>query len=492
MTGEDPRQLLQRERPGRGRGLGPSTLALFTSRSSRPCSVDRRGRAPAGAPRPRRRRRRPSRGGGGKRLHRRVAAAPPSRASTTSRHPRQLSSSASARPSPLDAPVMTATRSRIAPPPDRLPGTVGVEVNFKSRARRRIAVAGDLLTIGTVRRAAPGSPRRRCATTTGRGIVPSVRSPGGQRRYPRSALRRIAFIRAAQNVGLSLDEIREALGTLPDGRPPTRRRLGAAVGVVAVAARRADRGARRRCAAGSTSCIGCGCLSLGACALMNPDDSAARSGPGARFLPAPLRRPHGARRSARSRRRTPRADRGAVGPADHQPLGGADVRDAAHALAGRVVDADARADVARHVDRQGRHVPALASSSATWAGSWKPSSLTEQDHPGRGQRADERLERVPRRRGAVEGAAGRAAVDPLARHAVGLGAVAADDGLPHVVVREVGVLVVGRVEVGRVDAVEGARPARGRPARVTSPGGPGDRLGRRAAPAAAGCAAPGA
>ena len=146
----------------------------------------------------------------------------------------------------------------------------------------------DLLTIGAV------SARAGIAASALRfydreGLVPSVRSPGGQRRYPRSALRRIAFIRAAQNVGLSLDEIREALGTLPEGRPPTAddwARLSASWRSRLDEQIEALEALRDRL----TSCIGCGCLSLGACGLMNPDDTAGRSGPGARYLPAPLRR----------------------------------------------------------------------------------------------------------------------------------------------------------------------------------------------------------
>jgi MerR family redox-sensitive transcriptional activator SoxR len=150
----------------------------------------------------------------------------------------------------------------------------------------------DLLTIGVVSRRA-GIAASALRFYDREGLVPSVRSPGGQRRYPRNALRRIAFIRAAQNVGLSLDEIREALATLPEGRPPTADdwgRLSAAWRSrldEQIAALQALRGRL-------SSCIGCGCLSLGACALMNPGDSAGRGGPGARYLPAPLRRPHGA------------------------------------------------------------------------------------------------------------------------------------------------------------------------------------------------------
>ncbi len=160
---------------------------------------------------------------------------------------------------------------------------------------------GDLLTIGAVSRRA-GIAASALRYYDREGLVPSVRSPGGQRRYPRNALRRIAFIRAAQNVGLSLEEIREALATLPEGRPPTAEdwaRLSAAWRSRLDAQIEALEALRGRLA----SCIGCGCLSLGACALMNPDDSAGRGGPGARYLPAPLRAPHGVAAAAEARRR---------------------------------------------------------------------------------------------------------------------------------------------------------------------------------------------
>jgi len=96
-------------------------------------------------------------------------------------------------------------------------------------------------------------------------------------------LRRIAFIRAAQTVGLTLDEIRDALGTLPEGRTPTkadwarlsrawRPRLDAQIASL------------ERLRDELTSCIGCGCLSLQACALYNPEDLAASLGGGARYL----------------------------------------------------------------------------------------------------------------------------------------------------------------------------------------------------------------
>jgi MerR family redox-sensitive transcriptional activator SoxR len=121
------------------------------------------------------------------------------------------------------------------------------------------------------------------------GLISATRTSGGARRYPRSVLRRLAVIRAARNVGLSLLEIRSALDSLPPGRPPT-----------ATDWARLSRGWRDRLdeqiAAlsqlrdGLTSCIGCGCLSLGRCALSNPGDLAAAEGTGARWLPSALRR----------------------------------------------------------------------------------------------------------------------------------------------------------------------------------------------------------
>jgi MerR family redox-sensitive transcriptional activator SoxR len=121
------------------------------------------------------------------------------------------------------------------------------------------------------------------------GLIAATRTPGGARRYPRSVLRRLAFVRAAQNVGLSLTEIRDALATLPEGRPPTARdwaRLSSAW------RDRLDEqiAALERLRDGLTSCIGCGCLSLTRCKLSNPGDVAAEEGSGARWLPPALRR----------------------------------------------------------------------------------------------------------------------------------------------------------------------------------------------------------
>jgi MerR family redox-sensitive transcriptional activator SoxR len=115
------------------------------------------------------------------------------------------------------------------------------------------------------------------------GLLESERTAGGRRSYPRSALRRVAFIRAAQQVGLSLGQIRGALEQLPRGRTPTAadwNRLSTSwlplldQRIAALTALR-DR---------LDHCIGCGCLSLRSCALSNPDDDAGRSGAGARYL----------------------------------------------------------------------------------------------------------------------------------------------------------------------------------------------------------------
>jgi MerR family redox-sensitive transcriptional activator SoxR len=111
------------------------------------------------------------------------------------------------------------------------------------------------------------------------GLIRSVRTTGNQRRYERATIRRVSFIRAAQRVGLSLDEISAALSTLPDGRTPTATdwaRLSRAW------RSRLDEQIRRieKLRDQLDSCIGCGCLSLRTCALNNPSDVLAEHGPG--------------------------------------------------------------------------------------------------------------------------------------------------------------------------------------------------------------------
>jgi MerR family redox-sensitive transcriptional activator SoxR len=121
------------------------------------------------------------------------------------------------------------------------------------------------------------------------GLVSSSRTSGNQRRYSRAVLRRIALIRAGRTAGIPLERIRAALDTLPEARTPTRRdweRLSRSWRTdleqqIATLQAISDR---------LTTCIGCGCLSLDACALLNPDDEARTLGAGARYLRRESRR----------------------------------------------------------------------------------------------------------------------------------------------------------------------------------------------------------
>ena len=115
------------------------------------------------------------------------------------------------------------------------------------------------------------------------GLISSTRTAGGQRRYHRDTLRRVSFMRIAQQVGLRLADIRTALASLPDNRTPTRRdweRLSRSWRPVL------DERIRllERLRDDLDGCIGCGCLSLSTCPLYNPDDVLAERGPGARIL----------------------------------------------------------------------------------------------------------------------------------------------------------------------------------------------------------------
>jgi MerR family redox-sensitive transcriptional activator SoxR len=115
------------------------------------------------------------------------------------------------------------------------------------------------------------------------GLLHAERTAGNQRRYPRVELRRVAFIRAAQQVGLSLDEIRTALASLPAERTPTKadwERLSRSWRARLDEQIDALQGLRDRL----SSCIGCGCLSLKTCALSNPGDVMAARGAGAQLL----------------------------------------------------------------------------------------------------------------------------------------------------------------------------------------------------------------
>jgi MerR family redox-sensitive transcriptional activator SoxR len=116
-----------------------------------------------------------------------------------------------------------------------------------------------------------------------RGLISAERTAGNQRRYPRYTLRRIAFIRAGRQLGLSLREIKAALDTLPEGRAPTRAQWAQAARAwqVRIDERIAE---LQRMSDTLGSCIGCGCLSLRTCSLYNPSDRARTLGSGARWL----------------------------------------------------------------------------------------------------------------------------------------------------------------------------------------------------------------
>lgn len=115
------------------------------------------------------------------------------------------------------------------------------------------------------------------------GLIASRRTSGNQRRYSRDTLRRVAFIRASQRVGIPLRTIKDALGQLPDNRTPTRNdwsRLSKSW--------RSDLDQRIRRLEDLRDqldgCIGCGCLSMDKCRLYNPDDIRGNEGSGARKL----------------------------------------------------------------------------------------------------------------------------------------------------------------------------------------------------------------
>jgi len=139
----------------------------------------------------------------------------------------------------------------------------------------------NLLAIGDVaRRSGVASSALRFYEQ--RGLISSERAGSGHRRYPRPVLRRIAFIVFAQRIGQTLEEIGAELAKLPPHQAPTRRDWSQ------LSAKWTSRIDERideleRLKLGLTECIGCGCLSLDRCKLANPDDRAARFGPGPRY-----------------------------------------------------------------------------------------------------------------------------------------------------------------------------------------------------------------
>jgi MerR family redox-sensitive transcriptional activator SoxR len=144
----------------------------------------------------------------------------------------------------------------------------------------------DLLTIGEV------SARSGLASSALRyyeslGLITSTRTSGDRRRYQRAVLRRVAVIRAAQQVGLSLDQVRTAFAAFPRDVAPGKRewaRMSAAWRPLLDQRIAELQQVRDKL----TSCIGCGCLSMTACRLYNPQDTLAATGSGSRrLLPEP-------------------------------------------------------------------------------------------------------------------------------------------------------------------------------------------------------------
>ena len=143
-------------------------------------------------------------------------------------------------------------------------------------------MADELLTIGEVA-ARTGLSTSALRFYEREGLLRSERTSGGQRRYPREVLRRVAFVRVAQSIGLDLEQIAELLESLPRGRTPTKTDWA-----------RLSRGWRpmlderiatlERLRDQLSDCIGCGCLSLDRCGLVNRDDSASVEGPGPRYV----------------------------------------------------------------------------------------------------------------------------------------------------------------------------------------------------------------
>lgn len=142
--------------------------------------------------------------------------------------------------------------------------------------------AQDVLLIGDVA-ARTGLSVSAIRFYEAKGLITPIRSPGGQRRFRRADIRRLSFIRIAQQLGLSIEDIAGELGRLPAGRTPTaedwtrisrsiRTSLDAQIDRLTQVRDRLD------------GCIGCGCLSLKKCALYNAEDRAARTGPGPRYV----------------------------------------------------------------------------------------------------------------------------------------------------------------------------------------------------------------
>jgi MerR family redox-sensitive transcriptional activator SoxR len=150
-------------------------------------------------------------------------------------------------------------------------------------------MTSDQLTVGDLARRS-GMAASALRYYEREGLISATRTSGGQRRYERAVLRRLAFIRAARNVGLSLEEVRAALARLPEARTPTKADWSA---ISRLWSQRLNEQIEALVALrdGLDSCIGCGCLSLARCRISNVADRAAAIGPGAGYLPPALRLP---------------------------------------------------------------------------------------------------------------------------------------------------------------------------------------------------------
>jgi MerR family redox-sensitive transcriptional activator SoxR len=141
------------------------------------------------------------------------------------------------------------------------------------------------LTVGELS-ARSGVPASALRFYERQGLIRSRRTTGNQRRYGRDMLRRVAFIRASQSVGMPLSVIAGVLGFLPEGVPPTQEFWAkASVCWSREINSRIEKMERMRDR--FTECIGCGCLSFEQCALVNPGDTLAELGPGPRRLVGP-------------------------------------------------------------------------------------------------------------------------------------------------------------------------------------------------------------
>ena len=143
----------------------------------------------------------------------------------------------------------------------------------------------DLLTVGEVARRA-GIATSAVRFYEDQGLISSVRTAGNQRRYPRYVLRRIGIITAARRVGIPLAEVAQVFDSLPENRMPGKtdwRRISKRWHERLEVRRRE----LERLEEELVGCIGCGCLSLNTCRVLNPDDQLSSEGPGARRLQYP-------------------------------------------------------------------------------------------------------------------------------------------------------------------------------------------------------------